>query len=42
MYLYFSIGMYITSVLPHSDSCLNWCLAHIYARVFLTCVYTSQ
>ena len=22
MYLYFSVGMYITTVLPHSDSCL--------------------
>jgi len=29
MYLYFSVRMYITTVLSHSDSCLYWCLAYI-------------
>ena len=29
MYLYFSVGMYITTVLSHSDSYLYWCLAYI-------------
>ena len=24
MYLYFSVGMYITTVLSHSDSCMYW------------------
>jgi len=29
MYLYFSVGMYITTVLSHSNSYLYWCLAYI-------------
>ena len=41
MYLYLSVGMYITSVLPHSESCLYWCLTHICESIS-TRVYTSQ
>ena len=29
MYLYFSVGMYIITVLSHSDSCMYWFLAYI-------------
>jgi len=29
MYFYFSVGMYIITVLPHSDSFLYWRLAYI-------------
>ena len=29
MFLYFYVGMYITTVLSHSDSYLYWCLAYI-------------
>ena len=41
MYLYFSVGMYITSVLSHSDSCLCWCLAYISEGIFEQHIYVA-
>jgi len=41
VYLCYFIGMYITTVLLHSDSCLYWCLSYI-CEVFLPCIYASQ
>ena len=41
MYLYFSVGMYITTVLSYFDSCLYWYLAYI-RKGISDRVYTSQ
>ena len=41
MYLYFSVGMYIITVLPHSDSCLYWCLAYIRKGISDLCIYVA-
>ena len=41
MYLYFSIGIYITTVLSHSDSCLYWCLAYIHEGISDMRIYVT-
>jgi len=41
MYLYISVGMYITTVLPHSDSYLYECLAYIRKGIFDLRIYIA-
>jgi len=41
MYLYFSVGMYITAVLLHSDSFLYWCLAYICEGISALRIYVT-
>ena len=41
MYLYYFVGMYITTVLLYSDSCLYWCLAYICEGIFALRMYVT-
>jgi len=41
VYLYYFIGMYITTVLPYSDSYMYWCLAYINEGIFALRMYVT-